>query len=180
MKASARQIIVKSAYGITPHQEDAHTRWTPELVKRAIAEAFRVLHDTTGRVGHRRIKAAWPEVYREWGDLLAAAEIGYRAPVKFRRRREAHEITRMEMVLTGWKGEDGRAHRAWLDGPLMLDGYRGRRAALVLWVLADLYGWRISDLCRKRRIPRRSFDRHATQAAAMIADRLNRIGLEVW
>lgn len=82
------------------------------------------------------------------------------------------------MVLLGWKDADGIDHPTWLAGELLL--VPEDRDKLEAWVLAELRGESTKDLCHRKRWALRTAQWQRDRAAAMVADRLNRLGVEVW
>lgn len=173
MKASARAILMD----IPDYARGDQELWTPERVKKAMLDAFRMLRRVGGRVGPAGDQAYWPEFQNNPNDY--ADEERQRRKAEQRQEYETRmNATRMDMVLLGWRDADGVDHAAWLLGPLMATpDYREK---LAVWIKAELRGEALADLCYRKGWVRSTFVRHVTRAAAMIADRLNRAGVEVW
>lgn len=167
MKAAALHIIQME---IPDYAKGDQELWTVKLVKEALVDAFRLLRHTAGRVGPGGLKAYWPE-YFEAGDY--PPEKTKTSPYRTRM-----SVARMEMVLFGWRDDKGRDYDAWLLGPLKL--MPDLREKLEQWVLAELRGESDKDLCERKRWSLATYKRHRERAAGMIADRLNRAGVEVW
>jgi hypothetical protein len=156
--------------------------WTPTAVRKELAFAFRVLHATTGRVGHKALKAAMPDYEYSAADL----NIQYLAEVEAKKRGEttlrdrlvtrfrpsSQEIERAHVVLLG------SSHmRPWLR---LADGYPLHRDFLVEAVLAAARGVGDRRLCRERGWNLSTFQRHRDHAAGVIATHLNRHGVRPW
>lgn len=167
MKASALHIIQME---IPDYAKGDRDLWTPKLVQEALIDAFRLLRRTAGRVGPGGLKAMWPE-YAEAGDY--PPEITKTSPYHTRMT-----VTRMEMVLLGWKDEKARVHPAWLAGPLLaVPEYRDK---LVGWIKSELRGETDTTLCERESWSLATFKRHRERASGMIAVRLNKAGLDIW
>lgn len=169
MKASAARILDRAQFEIPEYALGDQELWTYKLVKQALVDAFRMLRNTSGRVGPGGLKASWPE-YAEAGDY--PPEKTKTSPYSTHMT-----ITRMEMILLGWR-EEGVDHPAWLNGGLMI--YPDFRAKLIAWVFSELHGEATVDLCHRRKWSVATFKRHRDKAAGMIAERLNRAGMEIW
>jgi hypothetical protein len=167
MKAKALHIIQMD---IPDYAKGNQELWTVKLVKEALIDAFRLLRHTAGRVGPGGVRAAWPE-YFEPGDF--PPEKTKTSPYQTRMT-----ITRMEMVLFGWKSDDGRLNEAWLRGPL--EGAPELKEQLEQWVFAELRGEATVSLCERRQWALATFKRHRDRAAGIIAHRLNMAGVEIW
>lgn len=172
MKAAALHILNDAERERAIAERDAYAAggaelWTYTRVKEVLVEAERRIRRTP-RVGPRADPAFWPEYMREEAD--AGKE----------RRSLARWMTveRMEHVMEGWTGPDGTQHQGWLAGPLL--SYPDLREKLVAWVRAVLNDESSKALCERRKWSLASFKRHRDRAAYMIADRLNRAGVEVW
>lgn len=150
------------------------TLWTPHAVRDAMAEAFRVLSATEGRVGHRRVRAAWPDYAHEWEDLIAQQE-----HKTFKRTRQprfipsSHQIAHMEIVLLG-KGD----MPAWPNGPLK--GYRNARNALIASSMARAIGYSERQVCEAKGWALTTHRRHRDKGAVFVANWLNRQGVRTW
>jgi hypothetical protein len=167
MKAAALHIIQME---IPEYAKGNQELWTVKLVREALVDAFRLLRHTAGRVGPGGLKAAWPE-YFEAGDY--PPEKTKTSPYHTRMT-----IARMEMVLFGWKDDEGLQHSAWLAGPL-LDA-PDLKAKLQAWVFAELRGEGDGELCDRKKWSKATFKRHRDRAAGIIAHRLNAAGVTVW
>src|ERR1700761_4701496 len=156
MKSSALQI---ARLEIPDYARGDQELWTPALVREALVDAFRLLRRTAARVGPGGLKAAWPE-YFEAGDY--PPEVTKTSPYSSKMT-----VTRMEMILLGWKDRDGRDRPAWLAGPLLaVPEYREK---LVQWVHSELRGENATELCLRKKWSYATFKRHRDRAAGMVA-----------
>lgn len=178
MKAAARQIFDTSTLEVPAYALGTQALWTPALVKSALVEAHQVLSDTTDRVGPARLRAAWPEYYRDWGDLIAQAENGVKPKNRIYRRRSSLDIQRMEIVLLGARDRFGVMQPAWLNGSVT--SYERPRKCLIAWVMCQHHGVTEKALCERNQWPLATFRRHKDFAAGVIAQNLNAGGVEVW
>lgn len=167
MKAEALHILQME---IPEYAKGDQELWTVKLVKEALVDAFRLLRHTAGRVGPGGLKAFWPE-YFEAGDY--PPEKTKTSP--FRR---SMTISRMEMVLFGWKDQNGIERDAWLRGPLL--AAPDLKMKLEQWVFAELRGEADQELCERRHWAPATFKRHRDRAAGIIAHRLNVASVEVF
>ena len=166
MKASARKILID----VPEYAKGDQALWNPKLVREALVDAFRLLRHTSGRVGPGGLKAFWPE-YFEPGDYPPAQP-------KVSPYRTRMSVTRMEMILLGWRDENGIDQPAWLQGALLQAPEL--REKLVQWVHSELRGENATELCTRKRWPYATFKRHRDRAAGIIAQRLNIVGVDVW
>lgn len=176
MKARARQILDEAARQpswVPEHAKGDQELWSAALVKKALLDAFRMLRRVGGRVGPAGFSSYWPEFQNNPEDY-ADDEKDKRRPSYYTRM----TVTRMEQVLLGWKDDDGNTHAAWLAGQLLL--VPDLRTKLVAWIKSEIRGEPFTDLCKRRRWPLATAKRHRDRAAYMIADRLNRLGVEPW
>ena len=170
MKAKARAILMD----IPDYAKGDQELWTYKLVKDALVDAFRMLRRTGGRVGPAAVRAAWPTYRMDQADFVEQAIAGTlkdsssSAPVD----RTRMTVTRMEMVLCGWKDEDGREHPAWLAGIPDTE----LREKLEAWVFAELRGTATTDLCVRKGWALATFKRHRDRAAGCKPRRPERLG----
>ncbi|MGV8830423.1 MAG: hypothetical protein ACOH2N_00485 [Devosia sp.] len=153
--------------------------WTSRLVKDALAKSFEVYRDSVGRIGPRGNKAFWAEYSLELDDIKTQEEIDENTRSRKRGRRTGLEIQRADMILLGWKDENGVHQPAWLIHPDLV-AYDWARKCLVAWVMCKHHGVTEKALCERNRWPLSSFKRHRDFAAGRIAHRLNLMGIEVW
>jgi hypothetical protein len=150
------------------------TTWDAERVRRALARAYRVLNASEGRVGHKRLRAAWPEHAIEWEDLVAQQEHKTARKTEAPRMRPTSiDIARMEMVLLGT-----RDMPAWLNGRVR--SYPTGRKMLVASVMAASHRYSGRQLCEAFGWAEATFRWQRDKAAAIIAEELNADGLEAW
>lgn len=142
--------------------------WTFKRVKEVLVEAERRNRATTPRVGPRRDPAAWPEYVRDVAD-------DDRRQKGFERWMTAD---RLQEVMEGWTDDHGTKHQQWLAGPLL--AYPDLRQKLVEWIRAVLADESSKALCERKGWSLATFKRHRDRAAYLIADRLNRAGVEPW
>lgn len=155
-------------------------QWTAKAVRKELAFAFRVLHATTGPIGHKALKAAMPEYEYSTADLneqyLAEVEASRKGEATMhntpRLRPSSEQIARSHDVLLG----SGNV-RPWLR---LVDDYPLHRDFLVEAVLAASRGKGDRSLCRERGWNLSTFQRYRDHAAAVIAERLNRFGTAPW
>lgn len=178
MKAKALAILNADWTDQFAYAKGDQELWTVKLVKDALVDAFRMLRHSA-RVGPRGMKAAWPEYALDMADFNEQSIAGtlrqQQAPRPAYRTRM--NVTRMEMVLLGWKDEDGNDHAAWLLGPLQDTDLREKLEACVF---AELRGEATTDLVLRMGWSLATFKRHRDRAAGIIAHRLNVIGIEPW
>lgn len=176
MKASARQIIDQAAIDIASSSREL---WTPKLVRDALVDAYRMLQRVGGKVGPAHLKAYWPEYQIDQADFveqsLAQTLKQQRQPASYRTRMN---VTRMEMVLTGWRDEDGREQAPWMGGPLL--ALPDLRRVLRTWIFSELRGEPFKELCAKRGWVYTTHLTWRDRAAGIIAQRLNAAKMEVW
>lgn len=155
--------------------------WTPAAVRKELAFAFRVLHATTGPVGHKRLKSAYPAYEYDQADLNEQ----YIAEVEARRRGEPN-IVNAASRLRPSSEQIGRSHdillgtahaRPWVQ---LASAYPEHQAFLVEAVLAAARGIGDRRLCRERGWNLSTFQRYRDHAARTIACHLNRMGVEPW
>lgn len=170
MKASALHIL-QGLEEIPSYALDDRELWTVKTVKEALVDAFRLLRSTAGRVGPAAMRGYWPEFQNNADDY--ADERTKVSPYHTRMT-----VTRMEMVLTGWRDDDGKDHEGWLRGPL--GEAPELRSKLEAWVFAELRGEAAKELCLRKKWPLATFKRHRDRAAGVIAIRLNTLGFQVW
>lgn len=148
--------------------------WTPEAVRRALTEAYRVLDASEGRVGHRRLRAAWPEHSVEWEDLLAQQEHKtMRKTMPPRLRPTATQIHHMEVILLGTAGR-----APWLNGRVR--SYPSGRKMLVASVMAAAHRYSGRQVCEAFGWAEATFRWQRDRAAGIIADELNAAGIPRW
>jgi hypothetical protein len=178
VKASARKIIAEAS--LEPGWVPAYARgtqelWTPKLVREALVDAHRMLARIGGNVGPARLKGYWPEHQRDYPDDEQQRRDAERKRGSYA---TAMTPTRMEMVMLGWRDEDGNDHPAWLDGPLLLAP--DLRAVLLAWIRAELRGETFKELCRRKLWTYTTYATYRDRAAGIVAQRLNTAGVEVW
>ena len=203
MKAAAREILREAEVAsddrwlgekwVPPHALTDMDLWTYASVKNVLVDSFMLLRRTGGRAGHARLKAAWPAYMMEQPDFvqqtlnqtLAAQFVAEKAARRAETRHQSKTLvtdseqqSRMDAVLCGWKDKDGKDQAAWLAGPLF--EYPEFREKLIAWITAEVRGEPTTALCERKRWALASFKRHRDKAAGIIADRLNRLGMEVW
>lgn len=149
-------------------------QWTAEGVRKALAEAYRVLSASEGRVGHKRLKAAWPEHAVEWEDLLAQQQHKtMRKTMLPRLRPTAMQIYHMEIVLLG------TAKRPpWLNGAVR--SYPSGRKMLMASVMGAAHRYSGRQICEAFFWSESTFRWKRDRAAAIIAEELNRAEVPVW
>lgn len=154
--------------------------WDVKSVRKELAFAFRVLHATTGKVGHKALKAAMPEYEYSKADMneqyLAEVEASRKGEQTLmntpRLRPSSEQIERSHIVLLGTT-----RLRPWLQ---LADGYPMHRDFLVEAVLAASRGKGDRSLCRDRGWNLSTFQRYRDHAAQVIATHLNRVGIRPW
>jgi hypothetical protein len=157
-------------------------QWDAKLVRCALADAFRVLDATTGRVGHKRLKAAMPEYEYDQSDIaeqrLMEVEAQRKGETTMRKRLVAKikpsswDISRSDMVLFGM-GQ----HRPWLR---MVSAYPEHQAVLIAAVKGQAKRYSGRDVAKWLGMPEATFRLRRDFAADVIAKQLNRSGLPVW
>jgi len=148
--------------------------WTAEDVRRALADAYRVLNACEGRVGHKRLKAAWPEHSVEWEDLLAQQQHKtMRKTMPPKLRPTSIQIYHMEVVLIGTAKTP-----PWLNGKVR--AYPTGRKMLIASVMASAHRYSGRQVCEAFRWPEATFRWQRDRAAAIVAAELNAAGLAPW
>ena len=150
------------------------TPWTAESVRRSLSEAYRVLNATVGRVGHKRLVAAWPEHYVEWEDLLAQQQHKTTRKTEAPRLRPSSiQIERMEMVMLGSRGMP-----AWLNGRVR--SYPSGRKMLLVASMAASHRYSGRQVCEAFGWAEATYRWQRDRAAGIVADELNDIGIGAW
>lgn len=156
--------------------------WDAKMVRDALADAFRVLDATTGRVGHKRLKAAMPEYEYSEADLqeqkLMEVEAQRKGETTVRKRLVAKikpsswDISRSDMVLFG-RGH----HRPWLR---LVSAYPEHQAVLIASAKGQARRYSGREVAKWLGMPLTTFQRHRDFAADVIAVHLNRMGIDPW
>ena len=155
--------------------DKAKTAWDAKSVRDALADAYRVLYASGGRVGHKPIKAAWPSYQLEPIDIAEqrlAGNINY-GRMKAIIKPNAIEISRMEIVLLGANGMG-----PWLNGAVT--AYPDHRYVLIAAVEGQAKRYSGRDVARWLGMPEATFRLHRDFAASIIAKQLNRAGVPAW
>lgn len=182
MKASTRQILddaLAEAAREAPRPEQ--TLWDVKRVKEALVDAFLVYERIGGRVGPAGMKSSWTPFAADHLDIweqrrTGSNELGRGAKVQV----TALKLRRAQHVVEG----SGGLMAPWLRGPM--DSYPQLKEHLTMWVLREVHKERgrdpitIEQMCRRRGIKLSTFNRHVKDGAYIIAQRLNRAGVEVW
>lgn len=151
--------------------------WDGALVKAALVEAYECEYDVGGRVGPRAEGTTMPQVSGPLGD-----DDDEGGPRK-RFGRKPHEITRMEIVLYGWKDKAGRDNPAWmrfladLPGPRLCLEIHSEWTAF--WNLRDK-DFNAKLYCQRKGLNYRTYRSRRDRGAEVIAFRLNEVGLQPW
>lgn len=160
--------------------------WTPELVKAALVDAFECDYDIGGRVGPKMYGTAMPDYLPDsrdmWWQLSSGSNKVGRMRAKVQRR--SVEISRMEIILLGHRDMTGKDFPNWLGG--YLRGMEGPRNCLEAHAVNSAY-WNVrgKSFDAKRFCKRIGWNYHTYRSrrdrgAAIIAVRLNEIGLQPW
>jgi hypothetical protein len=149
--------------------------WNAKSVRMALADAYRVLHACEGRVGHKRVKAAWPEYQLEPADVAEQRLAGniHQGRMKAMIKPTALDISRMEIALLGAGNMP-----PWLNGAVT--AYPEHRGVLIAAVEAQAKRYSGRDVAKWLGMPLTTFQRHRDFAAALIAKQLNAAGVVVW
>ena len=155
--------------------EKAKTTWDAKSVRYALAEAYRVLHASEGRVGHKRVKAAWPAHQLEPADVAEQRLAGniHHGRMKAIIKPSALDISRMEIVLLGANGMPG-----WLNGAVT--AYAEHRSVLIAAVEGQAKRYSGRDVAKWLGMPETTFRLHRDFAANIIARQLNRASIPLW
>lgn len=155
--------------------EVAAKTWTPERVRKAIADAFRVLHAVEGKVGHKRLKAAWPEYRLDQIDIAEQRLAGniHHGRLKSVVKPNSVEIWRMETVLIG-----SGTMLGWLNGQVR--AYPEHRRVLIIAAQAQARRYSGREAARWLGMPEATFRHQRDFAAGIIAKQLNAAGVKVW
>lgn len=154
--------------------------WTAKAVRKEMAFAFRVLNATTGPVGHKQLKSAYPAYQYSAADMNEQ----YLAEVDASRKGEATVLNAPRLRPSS--EQIGRSHdillgtaqlRPWIK---MADGYPLHQSILVEALLAASRGIGDRRLCRENGYNLSTFQRYRDHAAGVIAERLNQIGVAPW
>lgn len=149
--------------------------WTAKAVRDALADAYRTLNACEGRVGHKRVKAAWPEYQLEPTDIAEQRLAGniHHGRMKAMIKPTALDISRMEIVLLGAGGMP-----AWLNGAVT--AYPDHRGVLIAAVMAQAKRYSGRTVAGWLGMPESSFRAHRDFAAGLIAKQLDRAGVATW
>ena len=159
-------------------EPDTGSLWEPKGVARALSEAYRVLSATERRVGHGRVKAAWPEYKVSFEDEVGQQQHKtYKKTMPTRSRPTAIQIAHMELILLGGN-VNGKRMQPWLNG--VVRAYPIGREMLVSASMARAHGYSGRQLCEARGWHETTFRRNRDKAAQIIANQLNRAGLLSW
>ncbi|RDE07718.1 hypothetical protein [Pelagibacterium lacus] len=150
-------------------------QWDARSVRFALADAFRVLSAIEGRVGHKRMKAAWPEYMLEQIDIAEQrlAKNIHQGRLKAVIKPNALQISRMETVLLGSGGMPG-----WLNGAVK--AYPEHRQVLIAAARGQAKRYSGREVARWLGMPLTTFQRNRDFAASHIARQLNAQGVELW
>lgn len=149
-------------------------QWTGEHVRNALAEAYRVLSASEGRVGQKRLRAAWPEHMVEWEDLLAQQQHKtMRKTMPPKLRPTSVQIYHMELALIGTARMP-----PWLNGRVR--SYPTGRRMLMAGAMGAAHRYSGRQICEAFRWPESSFRYHRDRAAAIVAQELNEAGIAAW
>ena len=153
--------------------------WTPQLVRQHLTQAYRVLWASTGQIGHKRIKAAWPDYLYSTADLAeqlqSEVQANKRGETTLSKRRRSilkpssHDIANMEAILIN--------PGAWLAG--VVRAYPEHCDALIASSKANARGESDRSLCRRMGWDRMDFRRKRDFAAKIIAADLNNRGFVI-
>lgn len=149
--------------------------WDAKSVRMALVDAFRVLHAVEGRVGHKRMKAAWPEYMLDPTDIAEQRLAGniHQGRLKALIKPTALQISRMETVLLGSGNIPG-----WLNGAVK--AYPDHRHVLIAAVQGQARRYSGRDVSKWLGMPEATFRLHRDFAADIIARQLNRAGVQSW
>lgn len=149
--------------------------WGTKPVRYALADAYRVLYASAGRVGHKPVKAAWPSYQLEPADIAEQRLAGniHHGRMKAIIKPSALDITRMEIVLLGTA-----VMPAWLNGAVT--AYPDHRYVLIAAVEGQAKRYSGRDVAQWLGMPEATFRLHRDFAASIIAIQLNRTGIRVW
>jgi hypothetical protein len=175
MKSATRRILHDEGIMEIPHYAMTDNElWTAKIVREAVAEAFAVLFDSSGRVGPRDVRAAWPEYILEGQEYWEQWKIGTQYVGKrVRTQRKAHEVAKMEAVLIG-----NKKGKPWLWR--YLADHNTERTRLSAWAIAKCRGVSSRELCRRQKWAYSTFMRYRDTGAGIIAMGLNRDDVEIW
>ena len=141
-------------------------RWTVEGVRKAIAEAYRVLNGSEGRVGPKGLKAAMPDF-----------ELEYKRPMKARERFGSMEIWHADLVMIGGT-VDGKQRPSWLNGRLL--NFPDRRAILIAACYGASMRYSARQMAEILRMPEATFRWQRDWAAGIVVTELNLAKVEPW
>jgi hypothetical protein len=143
------------------------TRWTGELIRARLIEAFEVEAKLPGPRGNRGSSSSWPTMEREFSDLVGWSDEA-RAEVwlQWARAKGAHpwEVTRMGEALD------------WL--PILKD-HRQEQQMLHAWANTKALRRSLTKVCRLKGWDKQTFYRRLNAGSERIADELNRKGVAV-
>ena len=137
-------------------------RWSAELVRARLIEAFEVEAKLPGPRGNRGSSSAWPTMYREFEDVVAwSDEARGEVWLQWARAKGAHpyEVTRM-----------GEA----LDWLALLADYPGEQKCLHVWAQTKALRRSLAKACRIKGWDKQTFYRRLKAGSERIADELNK------
>ncbi len=143
------------------------TRWSPDLVRNRLVEAFEVEAKLPGPRGNRGSSSSWPAMAREFSDVVGwSDEARQEVWLQWARAKGAHpyEVTRM-----------GEA----LDWLALLKDHPGEQKCLHLWAITRAYRRSLRKACRIAGWSTQTFYRRRDDGSDRIVDHLNKHGVAV-
>lgn len=167
------------------HKDLEIREWDGKMVIAHMVSAYKVMYDTTGRVGPKLFGAAWPEYKLSAVDKAEQQLAGTNSIGRMRSRiqRNTRDCERMEHVLTGFRSKKGD-HRPWVS-EFLIDN-PGIRNCLEAQVIGQTecelrnISFNAKKMCKKRGWAYSTFRKRKNDGARIIASGLNRLEIPIW
>ena len=156
--------------------------WDGKLVLAKMIDAYKILYDTTGRVGPSRGGSSWPEMQLDAIDkaIQQRSEEAVTGLLRARVQRTSKEVKLCDHVFTGFKIR-GVEYHPWLWQ--FLEHKRGMKTCVAMHVKgqaqADLrnVSFNAKKMCRRRDLAYSTFRSRRNDGARLIAQGLNELGV---
>lgn len=156
--------------------------WDGKLVISKMVDAYKILYDTTGRVGPSKGVSSWPEFKLDAIDkaIQQRSEEAVTGLLRARVQRTSKEVRLCDHVFTGFK-ISGIEYHPWLWQ--FLEGNPGMKTCLAMQIKgqaeADLrnVSFNAKQMCRRKGIAYSTYRARRNDGAKIIAFGLNELGV---